>query len=52
MLIYTKLLLQYNTALKLYPKFAAEINFIIKIFSSMMEIIREYLISQFVEEID
>ena len=52
MLIYTKLLLQYNTALK-YPTIAAEMNFIIKIFNSMMAIIPEYgLISQFVKKIE
>jgi hypothetical protein len=41
--MYITLLLQYNTALK-YPKIAAEVNGIIKIFSSMMEIIREYIL--------
>ena len=48
---YGKLLLQFNTALK-DPKIAAEMNFIVKLFSSMMEIIREYLISQFVKKIE
>ena len=41
MLIYTNLLLQFNTALK-DPKISAEMNCIVKLFSSMMEIIRDY----------
>ena len=53
MLIYTNLLLQFNTALK-DTKISAEMNCIVKLFSSIMEIIRDYiyLTSQFVKKIE
>ena len=46
-------MLQFNTALK-DLKIAAETNFIIRKFSAhaMMEIVREYMISQFFKKIE